>query len=103
MALAKAHGQPIVPQGGMTGLVGGATPGEGEIAISLERMSGVEEIDTVSGTITALAGTPLQVVQEAAEDAGFIFLALTLDRVEPAPSTVTSPPTPAATRFCVTT
>lgn len=73
LALATEYGQPIVPQGGMTGLVAGAIPGEGELAISLERMTGVEEIDTVSGTITALAGTPLQVVQEAAEAAGFML------------------------------
>ena len=73
LVLASEHGQPIVPQGGMTGLVAGATPGERELAISLERMTGVEEIDTVSGTITALAGTPLQVVQEAAEEAGFML------------------------------
>ena len=73
LVLASEHGQPIVPQGGMTGLVAGATPGERELAISLERMNGVEEIDTVSGTITALAGTPLQVVQEAAEEAGFML------------------------------
>ena len=73
LALAHAHGYPIVPQGGMTGLVGGATPGAGEIALSLERMTGIEEVDPVSGTITALAGTPLQVVQDAAEAAGFML------------------------------
>jgi len=73
LALANAHGRAVVPQGGMTGLAGGATPGTGELALSLERMTGVEEIDPVSGTITALAGTPLQVVQEAAEAAGFLL------------------------------
>jgi FAD/FMN-containing dehydrogenase len=73
LALANAHGCPVVPQGGMTGLVGGATPGAGELALSLERMNGVEEVDVVSGTITALAGTPLQVVQDAAEAAGFLL------------------------------
>ena len=74
LVLASEHGQSIVPQGGMTGLVAGATPGERELAISLERMTGVEEIDTVSGTITALAGTPLQVVQEAAEELSLIHI-----------------------------
>ena len=33
-----AH-QPVVPQGGLTGLVGGATPSEREICLSLERMT----------------------------------------------------------------
>ena len=64
-------GQPVVTQGGMTGLAGGAIPGLGEIAVSLERMSGIEEIDTSAATLTALAGTPLQTVQAAAADAGF--------------------------------
>ena len=40
----------------MTGLAGGAHPGEGEVALSLERMVGVEEVDTASNTLTALAG-----------------------------------------------
>jgi FAD/FMN-containing dehydrogenase len=69
LRICHAHRQPVVTQGGLTGLAGGATPGAGEVAISLERMVGVEEVDTESGTLTALAGTPLQVVQQAAEDA----------------------------------
>jgi FAD/FMN-containing dehydrogenase len=65
--------QPLVVQGGMTGLSGGATPRPGEIALSLERMSGIEEIDRESMTATVLAGTPLQMLQEAVLDAGFVF------------------------------
>jgi FAD/FMN-containing dehydrogenase len=61
-----------VTQGGLTGLAGGAHPQTGEIALSLERMNGVEEIDTASATLTALAGTPLAVVQQAADEAGFL-------------------------------
>ncbi len=40
----------------MTGLAGGAHPGEGEVALSLERMVGIEEVDTASNTLTALVG-----------------------------------------------
>src|SRR5690349_1976617 len=40
-----AAGLPVVPQGGLTGLVGGARPEPGWVALSLERMVGVEEID----------------------------------------------------------
>jgi FAD/FMN-containing dehydrogenase len=65
--------QPVVVQGGLTGLAGGATPQAGEIAISLERMSGIEALDRSSQTLTAMAGTPLQTVQSAAADAGFLF------------------------------
>jgi len=73
LALCHAAGQPVVPQGGMTGLVDASRPAPGEIAISLERMCGVEEVDPVSGTITALAGTPLETVQKAAEAAGMMI------------------------------
>jgi FAD/FMN-containing dehydrogenase len=71
LQICHTHGQPVCVQGGMTGLAGGATPGEAEVALSLERMSGIEELDRDAATITALAGTPLAVVQEAAEAAGF--------------------------------
>jgi FAD/FMN-containing dehydrogenase len=69
----SALGQRVVVQGGLTGLAGGATPQPGEVAISMERMSGIEEIDRESMTAIVLAGTPLQVVQQAAADAGFLF------------------------------
>ena len=65
--------QPVVVQGGLTGLAGGATPQPGEIALSLERMSGIETVDRGAETVTALAGTPLAVVQAAAVDAGLFF------------------------------
>jgi FAD/FMN-containing dehydrogenase len=68
MALCFEHDQPVVIQGGLTGLAGGATPLTGELAISLERMQGVESIDPSGMTLTALAGTPLQVLQEAADE-----------------------------------
>ena len=66
-------GQPLVVQGGLTGLAGGATPRTGEIALSMERLSGIEELDPVSMTITARAGTPLQAVQDAAAEAGLLL------------------------------
>ena len=72
LSLCNAHRRPVVPQGGMTGLAQGAHPAGNEIAISLERMTGIEEIDPASGTLTALAGTPLQVIQQAAGEAGFL-------------------------------
>jgi FAD/FMN-containing dehydrogenase len=73
MRICSEAGQPVVVQGGLTGLAGGATPRRGEIAISLERMRGIEQIDPASMTATVLAGTPLQTLQEAAGDAGFLF------------------------------
>ncbi|AFQ51121.1 FAD-binding oxidoreductase [Burkholderia cepacia] len=74
-ALRVCHslGQPIVTQGGMTGLVGGANGLSDEVALSLERMNRILEVDRTSSTITVEAGVPLQVVQEAALDAGLYF------------------------------
>jgi len=73
LRLCHAHGQAVTPQGGLTGLVGGARPVAGGMALTLERMSGVEEIDPATATATVLAGTPLELVQRAADDAGFYF------------------------------
>jgi FAD/FMN-containing dehydrogenase len=64
--------QPVVTQGGLTGLAGGAHPRAGEVALSLERMNGIEEIDLACATLTAFAGTPLAIVQQAADEAGFL-------------------------------
>lgn len=72
LEICHAHRQPVVTQGGLTGLAGGAHPGEGEVALSLERMVGIEEVDTASNTLTALAGTPLVMIQQAAEEAGLM-------------------------------
>jgi FAD/FMN-containing dehydrogenase len=72
LRICQEHRQSVVTQGGLTGLAGGAHPQTGEIALSLERMNGVEEIDPASATLTALAGTPLAVVQQAADEAGFL-------------------------------
>jgi FAD/FMN-containing dehydrogenase len=69
----RAAGLPVVPQGGLTGLCGGARPEPGWVVISLERMVGVEEIDADACTMTVRAGTPLEVVQRAAADAGLYF------------------------------
>ena len=68
MALCHEFDQPVVVQGGLTGLAGGATPQAAEFAISLERMNGIEDIDTTAMTISACAGTPLQVLQDAAAE-----------------------------------
>ena len=71
--LCHAAGQALVPQGGLTGLAGGATPRAGDIVLSLERLNGIEEIDPAAATITVLAGTPLEVAQRAAAEAGFLL------------------------------
>lgn len=65
--------QAVVVQGGLTGLAGGATPTQGEVSLSLEKLNGIEEIDEHAMTMTVKAGTPLQTIQQAALDKGMIF------------------------------
>lgn len=62
----------IVPWGGKSGLVEGARA-DGLPALSLERMTRVEAIDPVTGTMTVEAGLPLQAACEAAEKEGMFF------------------------------
>jgi FAD/FMN-containing dehydrogenase len=73
LRLCHGAGQAIVPQGGLTGLAGGATPRAGDIALSLERLAGIEEIDRAAATMTLGAGTILEAAQHAADEAGFLL------------------------------
>jgi len=69
------HGVPIVPQGGNTGLCGGAVPhaSGAEVVVSLTRMKRVRHLDVANATITVEAGMPLAAVQEAAAAEGLFF------------------------------
>ncbi len=75
VSICAARGIPMVPQGGNTGLCGGATPGDGgdEIVISLERMTRVRDLDLDNQTITVEAGCTLATIQASAADAGCLF------------------------------
>ena len=64
---------PVIPQGGRTGMAGGATPVVAALALSLERMREIEELDPDGRTIRVQAGTVLEAVQNAADEAGFFF------------------------------
>jgi len=73
LALCNEVGQPIVPQGGMTGLVSAGTPMSGEVVLATDRMTAIEELDPDTATMTVQCGVPLQAVQERADDAGLMF------------------------------
>lgn len=73
LAICHQHRQSVTTQGGMTGLVGGGAPQASDVVLSLERLNGIEELDAAAATMTVLAGTPLQTVQEAARQAGLLF------------------------------
>jgi FAD/FMN-containing dehydrogenase len=71
--VAAERGVPVTVVGGQTSTVGGAVPADGGIALSLERMNRIMEIDPVSMTMTVDAGCLLQNVQDAAEGAGMLL------------------------------
>jgi len=75
MALADAHDIAVVPQGGNTGFMGGATPdADGHsILLSLRRMNRIREIDATNMSMTVEAGCVLQSLHEATEREGLYF------------------------------
>src|SRR5690606_15051527 len=66
---------PVVPQGGNTGLCGGATPDSSgnAIVLSLTRLNAVRSVDTDNDTMEVEAGCILQSVQQAARDVDRLF------------------------------
>src|ERR1700733_4853300 len=73
VALCKEAGVALVPQGGNTGLVGGSVPLAGEVVLSLRRLGGVTDVDSLGGQLSVGAGTPLVDVQVAAAAAGWAY------------------------------
>ncbi|WP_448041840.1 FAD-binding oxidoreductase [Bradyrhizobium liaoningense] len=71
--LASAHRIALVPQGGNTGLVGGQTPHNGEVVVSLRRLDKIREVDTASNTMTCEAGVVLQIAQAKAAEVDRLF------------------------------
>ena len=75
MRLCGRYGVPIVPQGGNSGMSGGATPdANGDaIVLSLRRMNRIHSVDPVAGRATCDAGVILQTLHEAAAAQGMRF------------------------------
>jgi FAD/FMN-containing dehydrogenase len=71
--IASEHRIALVPQGGNTGLVGGQTPHNGEVVISLKRMDKIRDVDTASNTMTCEAGVILQIAQQRAAEVDRLF------------------------------
>jgi D-lactate dehydrogenase (cytochrome) len=65
----------IVPQGGNTGLCGGATPDASgrQVVLNLSRLNRIRAVDTVNNTLTAEAGCVLATLQQAADEADRLF------------------------------
>ena len=73
LALANAHGIPVVPQAGNTGLVGGQIPMRGEILLSVGRLKRVRAVDPQGFTMTVEAGLTLAEAQAVADDVNRLF------------------------------
>lgn len=73
--LCAAEKVSIVPQGGNTGMSGGATPREDarEIVLSLTRMNRILEVDEVGYTMTVEAGVVLKTIQDKAAEHDRLF------------------------------
>ncbi|MEJ8572335.1 FAD-binding oxidoreductase [Microbaculum marinum] len=70
LSICNAHRVAVVVQGGRTGLAGGAAARTGEVMLALDKLAGVEDIDTIGGTMTVRAGTTLEAAQAAARGRG---------------------------------
>ncbi len=60
------HDLPIVPQGGLTGLVGGNISRPGQVIISTARLNRIHAIEPEEMTATVEAGVTLEALQQAA-------------------------------------
>jgi len=73
LRIASAHGIPVTPRGGATGLCGGCVPVRGGIVLSLERMDRVLEIDADNQMAVTEAGVRLSDFTKAVEEGGLYF------------------------------
>lgn len=75
VALCNRWGVPIVPQGGNSGMSGGATPDTTGTALllSLRRMTAIREVSREKRSATCEAGVILQTLHEAAAEKGLRF------------------------------
>src|SRR5436190_16120590 len=71
--ICAAHGIPITPIGGRTGLSGGALSVDGGLGLTLDRMNAIVSIDDRNLQVTVEAGVITQVFQEAVAAKGLYY------------------------------
>ena len=71
--LASASGVAIVPSGGRTGLAGGAVAKDGELVVSLSRMTRMDAVDAVGRTLRVEAGAITEAVHAHAATVGLTW------------------------------
>lgn len=73
LAICDRRRIPVVPSGGRTGLAGGAVAKDGELVLSLSRMSAIGEIDPRAMTVRVEAGAITEAVHAAAAEYGLTW------------------------------
>jgi glycolate oxidase len=68
--VARRHGVPITPVGGMTGMLGGALAIRGGIMLATHSMGRILEVDVANQTVRVQAGATLQDINDALEPHG---------------------------------
>ena len=69
----QQFGQPVVPQGGNTGLVGGSIPHDFEVVLSLRRLNGMSAVDAGTREVTVGAGVTIGALRGHARQAGLAY------------------------------
>ena len=65
LEICSANRQSVVAHGGLTGLVGSAITSPGDVALTLERMNSIEEINSLDRTMVVQSGVILQNIQDS--------------------------------------
>ncbi len=68
-----AAGIPVVPQGGNTGLVGGAVADTGAVIVAMARMNKIKAVNADGFTMTVESGCVLEDIRDAADKVGCLF------------------------------
>lgn len=70
---AHGRGVAVVPSGGRTGLAGGAVAKDGELVLSLARMSRIDPVDVLGQTVRVQAGAVTEAVHHHCEEHGLTW------------------------------
>ena len=71
--LAATHNIKLVPSGGRTGLAAGAVASDGELVVSLSRLSFIDDVDLVGRTVRVGAGVVLEKLHEQLATHGLMW------------------------------
>jgi FAD/FMN-containing dehydrogenase len=73
VAYCNARKLAVIPQGGRTSLVAGATSVFDEIIINLERMNKIYELSEYTGILKLQAGVILEEAEKYCDERGYVF------------------------------